>query len=150
VERNKGKEAPQSQYTELVRNSEDQKVFTPLNLRVAAAGTSAISITSDRGFPPRSSVFKSGGFAGSSASSVKSSCSSLRSEKRKSALEQIKAEQERINRKKFRKDFWLLQVSAPIVSGKHNVCCKLMSYRVTAHVEDFFSYVLCVLHRGLW
>lgn len=94
-------------YSELQRD-EDEKLSLKLNVVGSAKPKTEVAANP--------SVFKIPEIKFSSASSVRSfsSTASSKERKRKSALEELREEQERFKEKKFHKDYWLLEVSNSI------------------------------------
>ncbi|OXA43925.1 DNA/RNA-binding protein KIN17 [Folsomia candida] len=89
-------------YSELQRD-EDEKLSLKLNVVGSAKPKTEVAANP--------SVFKIPEIKFSSASSVRSfsSTASSKERKRKSALEELREEQERFKEKKFHKDYWLLE-----------------------------------------
>jgi DNA/RNA-binding protein KIN17 len=102
VERAGSSDAKQVEYSEFIRANEDDKLSLKLNPLAAPKPIASIA--------PNQSVFKAP-FAIKKAESVKSfsSTSSSGSSKRKSALEELREEQERMKEKKFKQDYWLIE-----------------------------------------
>jgi len=93
-----------AEFTELVRESEEEKVTVDLsNLASASKAKTETKLLANP------SVFKAPLKDFSSAGSVRSFSSTASSKKRKTALEELKEEQERFKEKRFHKDYWLME-----------------------------------------
>lgn len=103
VERNNANDEEDKKYTELQRESEEEKLSLTLNTTAVAKSKPEVVANP--------SVFKIPSRNWSSSGSVKSfsSTTSSKGGKRKSALEELREEQERFKEKKFHKDYWLVE-----------------------------------------
>lgn len=114
-------------YTELVRENEEEKLQLQLQTTKPAPSKPSTSAVATNVFKTVKKDWDT-----MSVKSYKSTTSLASEGKRKlSALEQIREEQERMKQKRFRKDYWLTEVSVAVI-------CDIQIFEYNQRLKSYF------------